>query len=74
MSKVSILLNKDEEELFNQYAKFRNKPLSTLLKQSLEEKIEEDFDLEVVKNYEANKEANDVSYYSHNEVKGMLGL
>ena len=74
MSKVTIPLNKDEEELFKQYAKFHNKPLSILFKESLEEKIEEDFDLEVIKNYENIKEANDVSYYSHNEVKGMLEL
>ncbi|MCY3034487.1 DUF6290 family protein [Aerococcus urinae] len=74
MSKVSIPLNKDEEKLFKQYAKFHNKPLSTLFKESLEEKIEEDFDLEAIKDYESTKETGGVSYYSHNEVRGMLGL
>lgn len=74
MSTVTIRLNKDEEELFNQYAKFHDQPLSTLFKQTMEEKIEEDFDIEVIKNYEAAKEAGDVSYYSHDEVKKMLGL
>ncbi|WP_411843746.1 DUF6290 family protein [Salinicoccus sp. HZC-1] len=55
-------------------------PLSTLLKQTLEERIEDELDLEAIKAYEEslqndnNDELDGVTVYGHDEMKKMLDL
>ena len=48
MSTITIRLNQDEKRLFEEYAKLQDQPLSTLLKKALAEKIEDEFDLDVI--------------------------
>lgn len=72
MSTITVRLNKDEEELFFNYSEFLGIPLSTLLKKSLEEKIEDELDLKFINEYEKNKL--NKKFKSHNEVKKMFGL
>lgn len=45
MATVTIRLNKQEEEYFKTYAEFTGEKLSSLFKQALEEKIEDEYDL-----------------------------
>ncbi len=45
MSTITVRMNKDEQEVFETYAKLRGVPLSTIMKQTLEEKIEDEFDV-----------------------------
>ena len=40
MSTITVRLNSDEAKLYKEYAEFKNIPLSTLMKEALEEKIE----------------------------------
>ncbi len=74
MSTITIRLNEEEKRMFNEYAKLRNKPLSTILKESLEEKIEEEIDLKAILKYEESLENNEVEYISFDEVKKRLGI
>ncbi|MDR0289085.1 MAG: DUF6290 family protein [Rickettsiales bacterium] len=45
MAVTTIRFNKDEEQFFNNYVELTGKPLSTLLKTALAEKIEDYLDL-----------------------------
>lgn len=74
MSTITVRMNKDEQEAFEAYAKLHGVPLSTIMKQVLKERIEDEFDLEVLKSYEADVQNDDVTFYNHNEMKKQLGL
>lgn len=74
MSTVTIRLNSDEEKTFNEYAKLYGMPLSTLFKQTLEKKIEDEIDMKMIKEYEEDVKNNEVELYTHSEVKKILGL
>jgi len=74
MKTITIRLNEEESKIFNEYAKLNNLPLSTLLKKALEEKINDEMDIEVIKEYEARIKNNKNEFHSHDEVKDILGL
>lgn len=46
MTVTTIRLNKDEQQLFNNYSELTGQPLSTLFKGALTEKIEDVLDLQ----------------------------
>ena len=59
MSVISIRFNDEEENIVKKYAKAKGFSLSQLIKETLIEKIEEEYDLEICKEYlEAKKEGN----------------
>lgn len=73
MSIISVRLNPTEERLFTEYAKFHGKSLSTLLKESLAEKMEEELDAKLL--VEAKEyNAKNPETYTHEQVKQKLGL
>lgn len=72
MGTVSIRMNKEEQKLFNEYAEMNNVGLSTLFKQTLKEKIEEDHDLKTIEEYEEDLANGNTEFYSHEEVRRML--
>ena len=74
MSTITIRLNDNEEKIFNEYARLYGKPLSTLFKKILEEKIEDEFDMKIINEYEDNVKNNSTELFDHSEVKKMLGL
>jgi predicted DNA-binding protein len=74
MSIVTVRLNKKEEKAFNEYAKLHKIPLSTLFKQALEEKIEDEIDMKVIEEYEGKIKNGSVKTYSYDEVEKELGL
>lgn len=74
MPTITVRLNEEEQKAFNEYAKLHEIPLSTLFKQALEEKMEDEMDLKRIKEYEANLENGDTETYSHDAVMEMLGL
>ena len=65
MSTISLRLNKEEERLFKNYADFTGEGLTTLLKKALTEKIEEEYDLQAVKEYESAKANGEVILVDH---------
>jgi len=74
MGTITVRLNKKEEKTFNEYAKLLGVPLSTLLKQTLEEKIEDEIDIKVIEEYEKDVKNGKTEVYSHDEVMKILGL
>jgi predicted DNA-binding protein len=73
MSTITIRLNTEEENTFNEYAKLLGMPLSTLFKQSLEEKIEDEIDMKMIKEYEEEVKNGNIEFYTHAEVMKILG-
>ena len=74
MSTITIRLNSEEENTFNEYAKLHGIPLSTLFKQSLEERIEDEIDMKILKEYEEDVKNGNIEVYTHAEVMKILGL
>ena len=72
MSTISLRLNKEEERLFKNYADFTGEGLTTLLKKALTEKIEEEYDLQAVQEYESAKAKGEVILVDHEEFWGDL--
>lgn len=56
MSVISIRLNAQEEAIFKNYAKSKNSSISQLMKDLIFEKIEDEFDIEICKEYLVGKE------------------
>ena len=74
MSTITIRLNNEEAESFNEYAKLYGIPLSTLFKQTLEERIEDEIDMKIMKEYEEDVKSGNVEMHTHAEVMKILGL
>lgn len=74
MKTVTVRLNDDEQKTFNGYAELMGVPLSTLFKKALEEKIEDEFDLKIIKEYEEKKKNGKLKFYSFDEAMEELGL
>ncbi|MDM1545287.1 hypothetical protein HX037_05240 [Ignatzschineria indica] len=73
MTIVSIRLNREEEKIFKEYAAFHGQSLSTLFKNSVIEKMEDELDLKLLKEAIAYNEEHPETY-THDEVKKALGL
>ena len=56
MSVISVRFNSEEENVIKNYAKAKGFSISQLIKETLMEKIEEEYDLEVCKEYLEAKE------------------
>lgn len=52
MTLINIRFNKEQLKVIDELQKVYNMPVSTMLKQIIFEKIEDDYDIQVVKNYE----------------------
>ncbi len=74
MSTITVRLNSDEATAYKEYAKFKNVPLSTLMKEALEEKIEDEIDLKAILDYEERLKNNEVEYIPFDEVKKRLEM
>ena len=74
MTTITVRLNDEEQKSFNEYPKLHDLPLSTLLKKTLEEKMEDEMDLKRIKEYEADLKDGKSETYNHDEVMKMLDL
>lgn len=74
MSTITVRLNSEEEKIYKEYARFKNIPLSTLMKEALIEKIEDEVDLMAIIAYEKRLEKGEVEYISMDEVKQRLQM
>lgn len=74
MSTITVRLNEEEAKIFNEYAKLQGIPLSTLFKKTLEEKMEDELDMQAIKEYEKGFEDGDIETFTHEEVKKILGM
>ena len=69
---LSIRCNPEDEKLIKQYAASKNKNVSELLRELVMERIEEEYNLEIVHEYLANKEG--IKLYTAEEAEMELDL
>lgn len=74
MATITVRLNDDEKKLYEEYAKYKNAPISTLLKKAFEEKIEDELDLKAILAYEGKIKGGEAEYVSFKEIKERLGI
>ena len=70
---VSVRLNDKDVELFKRYAEMNNLSISDLIRISVLEKIEDEYDLQCYENAMAEYQ-NDLTTYTIDEVKKELGI
>lgn len=71
MPHISLRLSDDEKNLMDNYAKLNNTSLSNIIKKVFFEKLEDEYDLKTIREYEADPNK---KMYSHEEVGRLLGL
>ncbi|MBR2675214.1 MAG: antitoxin [Mogibacterium sp.] len=74
MSTISIRVSDQELSLFKDYAKINNRSLSEVIKSTMLERIENEYDLKVFAEYEKEKAKGEIKTYSHEEAWRELGL
>ena len=73
MMTISVRLSDEDSSLIKQYADLKKMNVSELIRQTVLEKIEDEYDLSAYKKAMEDYNRNPVSY-SHEEVKKMLGF
>lgn len=71
MTLINIRFNKEQIKVIDELQKVYNMPVSTMLKQIIFEKIEDDYDIQVVKNYEKNTTNKTYSFDEYIERYGI---
>lgn len=72
MSIITVRLNEEEEKAFKSYAEMHDMRLSTLLKDSLIEKMEDEIDYRAIEEYEQKTKTH--KRYSQEEVEKMFDI
>ena len=67
---LSLRLSKEDELLIREYARINGQSVSELIRTAVLGKIEEEYDLEIIREYERAKEERRVIFYDHDEVWG----
>ena len=70
---ISFNLNEDDSALVTKYAEIHGISVADLFRQSVMERIEDEYDLQAYRKAMEEYEANPVTY-THEEVGRMLGL
>lgn len=68
------LLQYDEQRVFSEYSKLNGMLLSTLFKKIMEEKIEDEFDMKCIREYENDVRNRNTQTVYHDELKKMLEI
>lgn len=71
MTLINIRFNKEQLKVIDELQKVYNMPVSTMLKKIIFEKIEDDFDIQVVKNYESKTTNKTYSFDEYIERYGI---
>ena len=71
MPHVSLRVSEDEKKWMDSYAKLHGINLTDAIKAAFFEKLENEYDLNIIREYEENP---DKITYSHEEVGHILGL
>lgn len=74
MSIVSLRLNDEETKVLTNASKLYGCGISSMIKQIVFERLEDDYDLQVIKDYEERKKNGTLELKSHEEVWKELGL
>ncbi|WP_288766854.1 type II toxin-antitoxin system RelB family antitoxin [uncultured Varibaculum sp.] len=74
MGVISLRVPEEELARYKDYARIQNQSLSAVIRTTMMERIEEEYDLKVIENYETQKAAGEVELYSHDDVWAELGV
>ncbi len=74
MPHVSLRVSQQEKNWMDGYAKLQGVNLSDAIKNVFFEKLEDEYDLKAIREYEAEKAKDHVRYYTLDEVKRDLEL
>lgn len=74
MTTLTVRLNQEEEKIFNSVATLYGGKLSTAIKQLALEKIEDEYDMQLIKDFEEREERNEVNLISFDELKKELEI
>ncbi|WP_071129335.1 type II toxin-antitoxin system RelB family antitoxin [Varibaculum massiliense] len=74
MGVISLRVPEEELARYKDYARIQNQSLSAVIRATMMERIEEEYDLKVIENYETQKAAGEVELYSHDDVWAELGV
>ena len=69
---IALRLQPDDEKIIREYAELNRISVSELMRQSVMERIENEYDLAAIREYEEAKEKGEVKYYTLDEVKELL--
>lgn len=74
MAHVSLRVTDEEKKIMENYADWLGVSLSDAIKIAFFEKIEDEYDLRVIAEYEAAEKAGNIKYKTFDEVVDDLGL
>lgn len=74
MAHVSLRVSDQEKNWMESYAKTQGVNLSDAIKAAFFEKLEDEYDLKIIKEHEEKKAKGNMKYFSLAEVKKELGL
>ena len=74
MTTLTVRLNQEEEKIFNSVANLYGGKLSPAIKQLALEKIEDEYDMQLIKDFEEREERNEVNLISLDELKKELEI
>jgi len=74
MPHVTMRFTDDEKSTIETYAKFIGLNITEAIKNIIFEKLEDEYDLKTIKEYEKEKEAGNITYYSIDEARKELGI
>lgn len=69
---ISLRLSEPDMELIKAYAKLHGITVSEFARRSMLEKIEDEFDLEAIREYENDKNNNTLKTYSHDKAWRLI--
>ncbi len=69
---LSLRLEKEDERLIREYARFYGMTVSEFLRKAAIERIEDEYDLNALKDYERRKNNGELELYDHDEVWSKL--
>lgn len=74
MAHVSLRVSEQEKNWMEGYAKTHGVNLSDAIKSAFFEKLEDEYDLKVIQEYEEDKRKGNIKFYSLDEIKKELGV
>lgn len=72
MAHITLRVSEEEKQWIESYAQVNGVSLSNALRQAIFEKMEDEYDLKMVAEFE--KEKDFMHFYSHEEMKSILGI
>ena len=74
MSQVSLRVTNSEKAIMESYAKVQGVSLSDAIKNVFFQQLEDEFDLQTIREYNEKKAKGEVTLYTHEEIVKELGL